>query len=108
MAAIAVAAVSLFPTGSAGERYCGGTGAPRALIERRLKITGVTAGDTASATVLGLGVVTKVTGGYNATAVGAFPCAVDPVNNGILIGAGPSNATIYLTVTGSGKQPSAT
>lgn len=67
---------------------------------RQLKITGVTAADTATAAVLGFKRLIGVHNSFGATA-GAFPSAVDPVNNRVLIGTGPSNETVYLTVHGT-------
>jgi hypothetical protein len=99
MAAIAASVVSLYPTDGSAERYRGSV-RPRETIQRRLKITGVTAADTASAAVLGLKTLHSVENSFGATA-GAFPSAVDPVNNQLLVGAGPSNETIYVTVTGT-------
>jgi hypothetical protein len=107
MAAIAATAVSLYPDRSA-ERYIGRVGAPRGLIEKRIRITGVTAADTATAAVLGFNTVQSAHSGYNSTVAGVVPVGVDPVNNGIHIGAGPSAATIYLTVIGTPKGASAT
>jgi len=98
MAALAATAVSLFPNRFA-ERYVGSV-VPRNLVERRLAITGVTAGDTATAAVLGLSRLVSVSNAYNATGPAVATVAVDPVNNRILVGTGPSNVTLYLTVTG--------
>lgn len=102
MSAIAATAVSLYPNRYA-ERYSGGGVDPRTRIERRLKITGVTAADTATAAVLGLATVETVSSAFNATGPAAYAVAVDPINNGILIGTGPSSSDIYLVVTGTPK-----
>lgn len=103
MAAIAKAAVSLYPTVASGgilssEWQSGGTSTRRALI-RKLAITGVTAADTATASVLGFSVLHGVLNSYGATA-GAFPSCINPVTGVLLVGTGPSNETIYLTVQG--------
>lgn len=99
MAAIASTAVSLYPTDGSAERYVDGI-APRTVVEKRLKITSVTAADTATAAVLGFSKLISVSNSFGATA-GAFPSAVDPVNNLLLVGAGPAAETVYLTVTGT-------
>lgn len=101
MAAIAATQVSLYPNRYA-EEYAG-TVAPLAKIERRLKITGVTAGDTATAAVLGLATVDSSSSAHNPTGPAVVGVSVDPINNGILIGTGPSAGTIYLTVKGTPK-----
>ena len=98
MAAIAATQVSLYPDKNA-VRFVGGM-APRQLVERRLKITSVTAADTVTAAVLGLKKIISVSNAYNGTSAGVVPVAVNPVNNQLLIGAGPTAATIYLAVTG--------
>ena len=98
MAAIAASAVSLYPTGGNAESYP--DKGSRAVVQRRLKITSVTAADTATAAVLGLKKVHAAHSGYNGSSAGVVPLGVDPVNNGIHIGAGPSSATIYLVVEG--------
>lgn len=101
MAAIAASAVSNYPTElNAAELYPFGKGS-RDIIMRRLKITAVTAADTATAAVLGFGKLIAAFGGYNGSSAGVVPVSVDPVNNGILIGTGPSSATIYVTVIGT-------
>jgi len=98
MAAIAKAAVSLYPVSpGSSERYVGGVKA-REVGERRLQITGVTAADTATADVLGFSELVACGNAVYDTSVATV--AVDPVNNGIIVGAGPSNKTLYLTVTG--------
>lgn len=101
MAAIASTQVSLYPTDiGSSESYPEGKG-KRGIIERRLKITAVTAADTATAAVLGLKEILSAHSGYNASSPGAVALGVDPVNSVLQIGSGPSNATIYLTVTGT-------
>jgi len=101
MAAIAASAVSNYPTElNAAELYPFGKGS-RGFIMRRLKITTVTAADTATAAVLGLGKVVAAFSGYNGSSAGSFAVGVDPVNNGIHIGTGPSSATVYITVIGT-------
>lgn len=99
MAAIASSAVSLYPTDGSAETYL--DKANREVIRRRLKITSVTAADTATAAVLGLERVHAAHSGYNGSSAAAVAIGVDPVNNGIYIGSGPSAATIYLVVEGS-------
>jgi len=96
MAAIASTAVSIYPTGS--DRYIGNK---TDLVQRNLKITGVTAADTATAAALGFSKLVEVSSGYNGSSAGAVAIGLDSVNNGIHIGSGPSNATIYLVVTGN-------
>jgi hypothetical protein len=107
MAAIAVTQVSLYPDRHS-EIYVGAVGRPRGVIQRKLRITAVTAADTATAVVLGFSTVYSAHSGYNSTVAGVVPVGVDPVNNGILIGAGPAAATIYLTVVGTPKAASST
>ena len=99
MAAIVATQVSLYPNRYA-EAYVGSI-APQATIERRLKLTTVTAGDTATAAVLGLATVESVSSAHNPTGPAVVGVSVDPVNNVILIGSGPSSATIYFTVVGT-------
>lgn len=99
MAAIAASAVSLYPTNGTAEYYP--AKGNREIVRRRLKITSVTAADTATAAVLGLEQVHAAHSGFNGSSSGVVPLGVDPVNNRILIGAGPSAATIYLVVEGS-------
>ena len=101
MAAIVATQVSLYPNRYA-EEYAGGM-MPASKIERRLKLTTVTAGDTATAAVLGLATVDAASAAHNSTGPAVVGVSVDPVNNGILIGTGPSSATIYLTVVGTPK-----
>jgi len=96
MAAIAATAVSIYPTGA--DRYINGK---TDIVQRNLKITGVTAADTATAAVLGFSKLIEVSSGYNGTTPAVVGIGLDPVNNGILVGAGPSNETIYLVVTGN-------
>lgn len=100
MAAIASTAVSLYPTDGSATAYPHGKG-DRTVIEKRLKITGVTAGDTATAAVLGFNRVISASSGYNGSSAAAVGIGVDPVNNGIYVGTGPSNQTIYLVVKGT-------
>lgn len=100
MAAIASSAVSLYPTNGAAVSYPSGKGS-RDVVRKRLKITTVTAGDTATAAVLGLQNIHAAYAGYNGSSAGAVSIGVDPVNNTIHIGTGPSSATIYLVVEGS-------
>jgi hypothetical protein len=98
MAAIAASAVSLYPTDGGGSFYPGRDGE---IVTKRLKITSVTAADTATAAVLGFSKVISADSGYNASVAAAVGIGVDPVNNGIYIGSGPFAATIYLVVTGT-------
>lgn len=96
MAAIAATAVSIYPSGA--DRYIG---TKTDVVQRNLKITGVTAADTATAAVLGFSRIISVSSGYNGSSAAVVGVGLDPVNNGILIGSGPSNATIYLVVSGN-------
>lgn len=99
MAAIATSQVSLYPNRYA-EEYDGAV-APLASVTRRLKITSVTAGDTATAAVLGLTQVNAASAAHNETGPAVVGVSVDPVNNRILFGTGPLAATVYLTVSGT-------
>lgn len=98
MSAIAAAQVSLVP---GSDRYDGGD-RPRAVITKRLTITGVTAADTATPAVLGL---SRVTEAHSAIYTGSpnvpLLVGVDYATGGIIIGAGPSNVTVHLTVVGN-------
>jgi ABC-type arginine/histidine transport system permease subunit len=102
MAAITKTQVTLYPVaqGSA-ERYAGGV-APREVVKRRLALSGVSAGDVASADVLGLSTVLEVSNAITA-ANAVSTAAVNPVTNEVVLGAGPANTTVYLTVTGVTK-----
>lgn len=103
MAAIVKAAVSLYPTVATGgvrsSEWLGDGPVDKHTLTRRLAITGVTAADTATATVLGFSNLYHVLNSFGATA-GAFPSCINPVTGTLLIGAGPSNETVYLTVAG--------
>ena len=103
MGAIAATQVSLYPTDLSTSEYHSDSVKARTKITRRLKITGVTAADTATAAVLGLSSVISASSGYNGTTPGAVAIGVDPVNNEINVGAGPNNETLYLVVTGTPK-----
>lgn len=117
MAAIALTQVSLYP--SAGPSATASTPAwwysagkeQKAIVTRKLKITGVTAADTATPNALGFASIMDVGCGYSATAP-ALPLGLDPTANSgtgsVIIGTGPSNETIYLTVTGTAAPVSAT
>lgn len=100
MAAIASTAVSVYPTDRSQDFYPHGKG-DRTVIQRTLKITGVSAGDTATAAVLGFKRVLSAHSGWDATGGAPFVAGVDPVNNLIEIGTGPSASDIYLVVTGT-------
>lgn len=119
MAVIAVTAVTLYPSATPSATasvypwwYSAGK-EQKQIITRKLKITGVTAADTATPTVLGFSSILEVAGGaFGETATTGFHVALDPRANsgagGLIIGAGPSNETIYLTVTGTAAAVSAT
>jgi hypothetical protein len=109
MAAIAATQVSIFGSGTVppawpatipGQRYVGGN-CPEEVVEMILKLTGVTAGDTATAAVLGFSAILGADSGYDATGLIVVPLGVDYVDNQLLIGAGPANTTVYLRITGS-------
>lgn len=103
MAAIAKSQVSLYPTVATGgvrsSEWLGDGPVDKHTLTRRLAITGVTAADTATADVLGFSNLYNVLNSFGATA-GAFPSAINPVTDSLLIGAGPANETIYLTISG--------
>lgn len=92
MAAIAATAVTVLKDDYASPNST--------LARRQIKITGVTAGDTATAAALKFSKLRSATSGYNATTPAVVAVGIDPVNNQLLIGAGPSAETIYLEVTG--------
>jgi hypothetical protein len=114
MAAILASEVSLYPSvgpsatvATPAEWYpCGKD--QRSIVARKLKIVTTDAGDTATPAVLGLSTIMAVLGSgvYGASFT---PCHIglDPTANtgtgGIIIGTGPSNETIYLTVMGTVK-----
>lgn len=117
MAAIALTQVSLYPsaTPSATAKvlawwYPAGK-EQKQIVARKLAITGVTAADTATPTVLGFSSILDVGSAY---AVGATSLSIglDPTANsgagGLIVGTGPSNETIYLTVYGTAAPVSAT
>lgn len=117
MAAIAASQVSLYP--SAGPTatgttpswwYCSGHD-QKQFVARKLAITGVTAADTATPTVLGLGSILDIGAGYSASAH-SLAIGLDPTANsgsgGLIVGTGPSNETIYLTVYGTAAPVSST
>lgn len=117
MAAIAVTQVSLYPSAAPSATanvppwwYAAGKD-QKNIIARKLKITGVTAADTATPTVLGFSSILGVIGGYSATAP-ALPLGLDPTANSgtgsLIVGTGPSNEDIYLTVIGTPAAVSAT
>lgn len=100
MAAIATSQVSLYSSDGFWSRYAGGP-QPRLNSIRRLKITGVTAGDTATAAVLGFSLLfAAYSAVYGATPT-AFSVGVDAASNEVTIGAGPANSTVYLLVEGA-------
>lgn len=99
MAAIAATQVT---TVKGSDRYDGNAVRPRASVTKRVTITGVTAADTATPAVLGLSSVTAAHSGiYTGTPNVPLLVGVDYVTGGIIIGAGPSNVTIHVTVTGT-------
>ncbi len=111
MAAIASTAVSLYPPPVAGialkaqAEWLPDKGQPTVLT-KRVKITGVTAADTITPAALGFKTIMDAKGlGYFNSSMLVLPLIVDPTANsdtgGIIIGAGPSNHTCYLLVTGS-------
>lgn len=93
MAAITKTQVSFYPDYNAS-RYVGS----KDVVERRYKLTGVSAGDTASATVLGFSDLISTSNGWYSGGVVAV--AVNPVAKQLVLGTGPSNADVYVTVTG--------
>lgn len=82
----------------------------RGYVAYKLAITGVTAGDTATPAVLGLQTIMTVWGAYSATntslAIGLNPTA-NSGTGGLIVGTGPSNETIYVTVMGTSAAASA-
>lgn len=116
MAAIAASQVSLYPSaGPSATQTTPSSFFPfgkdqQGYVARKLAITGVTAGDTATPSVLGFTSIIDVGAGYSATAA-ALPLGLNPTANsgvgGLIVGTGPSNETIYLTVYGTSKAASA-
>ena len=121
MAAIAASAVSLYPSAgpsvtvaTPSEWYAAGKD-QKAIVARKLKITTVSATDTATPSVLGLSTIMAVFGGSVYMSGGStatvLPMTLDPTANsgtgGLIVGAGPSSETIYLTVVGTVKAASA-
>ena len=121
MAAIAAAAVSLYPSAgpsvtvaTPSEWYVSGKD-QKGIVARKLKITTVSAADTAAPAALGLSTIMAVLGGGMYLSGGStatvLPLTLDPTANsgtgGLIIGAGPSSETIYLTVVGTVKAASA-
>lgn len=100
MAAIASIVVSAYPTDGSGE-YSPDARRPGTRISRQLKITGVTAADTATAAVLGLSKLYSAESAVYGATPTAFPVGIDLVNNLLVVGAGPANETVYLTIVGS-------
>ena len=117
MAAIASTAVSLYPSvgpsatvATPAEWYpCGKD--QRSIVARKLKITTASAADTITPAVLGLSTIMAVYGGSvymsGGTTATVLPMTLDPTANtgtgGLIVGAGPSSETIYLTVMGTVK-----
>ena len=117
MAAIAATAVSIYPStvpsatvSTPGEWYpCGKD--QRSIVARKLKITTVSAADTATPAALGLSTIMAVYGGSvymsGGTTATVLPMTLDPTANsgtgGLIVGTGPSAETIYLTVVGTVK-----
>ena len=98
MAAIASTQVTV---AKGSGRYVGGQ-TPHTAIEQRLVITGVTAADTASAAVCGLARLISVHSAmYEGTPNVPLLVGVDEINNVLIVGAGPANVTIHVTVVGS-------
>lgn len=99
MSAIAKTQVSLV---KGSDRYVGGGVRPRTVVQRRVMITGVTAGDTATADVLGFG---KITDAMSAVTQGnpdsPLLVGVSQTANTLIIGTGPANATVHVTVQGT-------
>lgn len=104
MAAIALADVSIYPLDGSDNHYVGGP-QPRERSVRRLKITGVTAADTATAAVLGFSRLYAAHSAFNDDLNAAVPVGIDPVNNLLYVGTGPANDTVYLLVEGSPIPP---
>jgi hypothetical protein len=115
MGAIAATQVSSFPANvgqvSEAGAYDFGVDArrPGRVISRCLQITGVTAGDTATAAVLGFSQLVKGSVGVYGATVGnpgtPFVAAVDVLNNELVVGTGPANQTLLLTVEGAPTVP---
>ncbi len=100
MAAIAKTQVSLYPTALSTAEWAEGGPVDKQYIVRRLKITNVTAADTATAAVLGVTTVLHVLNCYNLTTDAVVTAAVNPATNLVLIGAGPSAGDLYITIAG--------
>lgn len=100
MAAIASTAVSAYPTDGSGE-YSPEARRPGTRISRQLKITGVTAADTATAAVLGFSKLFSAGSAVYGATPTPCPVGIDLVNNLLIVGAGASNETVYLTVVGA-------
>ena len=98
MAAIAKAQVQLI---RGSDHFVGGL-EPRTRIQRRLLLNAVTAADTATPAVLGL---SSITAAHSAVVSGspAVPVLVgiDTVNNLLVLGTGPNNSTVQVTVEGA-------
>ena len=99
MAAIAATQVTLV---KGTDHYEGNGTHPRESVAKRLTITGVTAADTATPAVLGM---SKVVEAHSAIYAGTpnvpLLVGVDYATGGIIIGAGPANVTIHVTVVGT-------
>ena len=83
-------------------RYDGGDRS-RGFVSKRLNITGVSAGDTATAAVA---LLSQLTEAHGASSAGTpVLVGIDTVANVLIIGAGPANAAIQVTVVGSPTIP---
>lgn len=104
MAAISAGQVSLYPIASgSSECYVGGV-SPREVLARRLKIDNVTAGDVASADVLGFSRLHESSNAFcTGTGATVAMAVVNPVLNQLVIGTGPAAVDVHVTVTGTPK-----
>jgi hypothetical protein len=100
MAALAATVFSEYPTDKSATRY---SERNSDVVKKQFKISSASAGDTATAAVMLFGKILEVSSVWNATTSAVATAAVDPVNNLIQIGTGPSAAELYLTVTGTPK-----
>ena len=99
MAAIAQSQVSLV---KGSDRYVGGGVRPRTVITRRLVLSGVTAADTATAAVLGFSQILVATSAVIAgTPDVPVLVGVSYGTNSLVLGTGPNNSTVHVTVEGA-------
>lgn len=99
MAAIAAAYATQYPTNGAYTFYTKN----QQIVQKTMILGSVSAGDTATASVLGLSKVLSAHSGYNLGTDAVVTFGVDYANNKILVGAGPTTNDVFVTVTGTPK-----